>query len=162
MIDIDRALLSRLARGAEAGFAGVGIEVGVDCGQGAQEEAADVGEGGGAAGRDASLSEEGVEGAERIVDAGGVLEAAGSGGEWGQEVFGFVGLRGRVAWAERGIRVDDRQTALTTGGRAVLAASGSEVGTERVECPFLSFHFWVEIGRRIPTPCFWQKRLQDI
>ena len=108
MIDTDRALLRRLARGAEAGFAGVGIEVGVDCGEGAEEKAADISEGGGAAGRDASLSEEGVEGAERIVDASGVLESAGSGGERSQEVFGFVGLRGRVAWAERGIRVDDR------------------------------------------------------
>src|SRR5258708_26926283 len=62
-----------------------------DCGQSAQEEAADVGEGGGAAGRDASLSEQGIEGAERIVDAGGVLETAGSCGERSQEVFGFVG-----------------------------------------------------------------------
>src|SRR6266576_5475648 len=90
MIDVDRALLSRLAGGAEAGFAGVGIRVGVDCGEGAQEEAADVGEGGGAAGRDASLSEQGVEGTERIVDASGVLESAGSCGERSQEVFGFV------------------------------------------------------------------------
>src|SRR5467141_1950649 len=130
MIDIDRALLSRLARGAEAGFAGVGIEVGVDCGEGAQEEAADVGEGGGAAGRDASLSEQGIEGAERMGDASGVLESAGCGGERGQEVSGFVGLRGRVAWADRGIRVDDRQTALATSGRTILAAFGSEIGAE--------------------------------
>ena len=79
---------------------------------------------------DASLSEEGIERAERIVDAGGVLEPAGSGGERGQEVFGFVGLRGRVAWAERGIRVDDRQTALATSGRAILATFGSEIGAE--------------------------------
>src|SRR5712671_6196225 len=107
MIDTDRALLSRLSRGAEAGFAGVGIEVGVNCGEGAEEEAADVGEGSGAAGRDAPLSEQGVEGAERIVDAGGVLEPAGSCGERSEEVFGFVGLRGRVVRAERGIRVDD-------------------------------------------------------
>src|SRR5882762_9095600 len=130
MIDIDWALLRWLARGAEAGFAGVGVEVGVDCGEGAEEEAADVGEGGGAARRNTSLSEQGVEGAERIVDAGGVLEAAGSGGERSQEVFGFVGLRGRVAWAERGLRVDDRQTALSTSGRPVLAAFGSAIGAE--------------------------------
>jgi hypothetical protein len=85
----------------------VGVEVVVDRGQGAQEEAADIGEGGGTAGRDASLGEEGLEGDERIVDAGGVLEPAGSCGERSQEILGFAGLTLSVPRAEGEIGVDD-------------------------------------------------------
>jgi hypothetical protein len=74
---VEVVLRRGVAAWAEAGVAGVRVEVGVDCRQGAEEQAADVGEGAGAAWRDASLGAEGVELAEGMIDALGVLEAAG-------------------------------------------------------------------------------------
>jgi hypothetical protein len=52
----------------------------IDGGEGAEEQAADVGEHGGAAGRDASFGEEIVESAEGVVDALGPLEIEGLAG----------------------------------------------------------------------------------
>ena len=64
-------------RGIKAGAAGFGVEVGIDGRERAEKQAADVGESAGAARRDAPLGAESVEGAEGMVDALGVLEAAG-------------------------------------------------------------------------------------
>src|SRR5260370_28067113 len=80
------------AFGVEARAGGVGVKIGVDCGQGAEEEVADVSEYTGAAGGDASLGQEGVEGSEGIVDALGVLEATGFLGQGRQEVLGVARL----------------------------------------------------------------------
>jgi hypothetical protein len=111
---VDFVLRHRVAGRAEARFACVGIGVVVDCGERADEKTADVGEGGGTAGRDASLRQQGVEGPEGMVDALRVLEAAGFLSQ--EEILGFVGLRGSVPRAERGIGVDNGRTALATGG----------------------------------------------
>src|SRR5579859_3642145 len=61
----------------KAGAAGFGVEVGVDGRKRAEEQAADVSEGAGAAWRDAPLGAESVQGSEGMVDALGVLEAKG-------------------------------------------------------------------------------------
>src|SRR5260370_20753387 len=76
----------------EARAAGFGIKIVIDCWQGAKEQAADVGEGAGAAWGDASLGAESVEGAEGMIDALSVLEAAGFLGEGDGEVLGVAGL----------------------------------------------------------------------
>ena len=49
--------------------------------EGAEEEATDIGENGGAAGRDPSFGEKIVENGERVVDALGPLEIVGPGGQ---------------------------------------------------------------------------------
>ena len=64
------------------------VEIGVNRGERAEEQTADVGKGAGAAGRDASLGEQGVEGAEGMVDALSVLEAASVLGQRDHEVLG--------------------------------------------------------------------------
>jgi hypothetical protein len=53
----------------------------LDAGEGAEEQAGDVGKSGGAAGRDASAGEKFVECGERVIDALGVLEVRGVLGE---------------------------------------------------------------------------------
>src|SRR5216683_1314569 len=115
--------------GVEAGAACVRGEIGVDCRQGAEEQVADIGEDGGAARGDTALGQERVEGSEGIVDALGVLEAAGFLGEERQEVLGVAGFRSRVSSAEGTTRVGNHGAALATGGSAMLASLGSEVGT---------------------------------
>ena len=55
----------------------IAVGVVVDGGEGAEEEAADVGENGGAAGRYASFGEEIVESAEGMIDALRVLKICG-------------------------------------------------------------------------------------
>jgi hypothetical protein len=77
----------------------VGIELVLDGGEGAEEQAADVGEDGGVAGCNAILSEEVVEFGEGLVDAFGGLEAAGFAREGGGEVgvLFFVLALGDVA-----------------------------------------------------------------
>jgi hypothetical protein len=67
---------------------GVVLVVVIDGGEGAEEQAADVGEDGSAAGRDASFSEKIVESAEGVVDALGPLEIEGVAGECFAEVNG--------------------------------------------------------------------------
>ena len=76
----------------EARAAGFGIKIVIDCWQGAKEQAADVGERAGAARGDASLGAESVEFAEGMVDALGVLKAAGFLGQGDAEVLGVAGL----------------------------------------------------------------------
>jgi hypothetical protein len=73
--------------------ASIRVRVVVDSRESAEEEAADVGEDGSATGGDASLREEGVEGAEGIVDALGVLEARSLLGERFKKINGFSGLQ---------------------------------------------------------------------
>ena len=77
----------------------VGIEFVFDGGEGAEEQAADVGEDGGVAGCNAILSEDVVEFGEGLVDAFGGLEAAGFAREGGGEVgvLFFVLALGDVA-----------------------------------------------------------------
>src|SRR5260370_42652419 len=74
-------------------LANVRVRVVVDGRESAEEKAADVGEDGGAAGRDASLGEKFVEGAEGVVDALHVLEIGGLLGEGFEKVNGFLGLQ---------------------------------------------------------------------
>jgi hypothetical protein len=62
-----------------------------------------------------------------MVDALGVLEAAGLLGQSGGEVFGVAGLGCSVTDAERAVRVDDGRAALATGGGTILTTLGSEV-----------------------------------
>ena len=52
----------------------IALLVVINCGKGAEEQAADVGQNGSAPGRDASFGEKVVECAEGMVDALGVLE----------------------------------------------------------------------------------------
>src|SRR5260370_12778193 len=116
------------AFGVEARAAGVRVKIGVDCGEGAEEQVADVGEEGGGGGGDASLGHEGVEGGEGMVDALGVLEAAGFFGQGRQEVLGVARLGSRVSSAEGATRVGNHGTALAAGGGAALASLRGEVG----------------------------------
>ena len=54
--------------------------------------------------------------------------------------------------------MDSKGAALTAGGGSVLATLGIEVCDGRFVC-----HFDPRCkGRGIPTPCFWQKRLQSV
>jgi hypothetical protein len=75
----------------EAGAAGVRVEIGIDCGESAEEQAADVGECAGAARGDAATGQKGVEGGEGMIDALGVLEAAGLLSQGDGEVLGVAG-----------------------------------------------------------------------
>jgi hypothetical protein len=88
--------------GAEAGAAGFGTRIVIDGLECPKKEAADIGEGAGAAWRDASLGAESEENAERMVDALGVLEAIGFLGQDSQEVGVVVVEGGRVVGAEAG------------------------------------------------------------
>ncbi len=64
----------------------IGVEFLVDCGEGAELEAGDVGEDGGAAGGDAIFDHEAGEGAEKVVHFAGGFEIEGIGAEVGGEV----------------------------------------------------------------------------
>src|SRR5258708_36342461 len=96
-----------------------------------------------------------------MVDALSVLEAAGFLGEGRQEVLGVAGFRSRVGNAEGTTRIGNHGAALATGGSAMLASLGSEVGTGRFLCHF-DPRFWkLEAGSwRLDTPhtrVFWEK-----
>src|SRR6267142_413683 len=64
---VDFRLWQGFAVQVEAWASGFGIEIGVDGGQGAEKQAADVGEGAGAAWGDASLGAQSVQGAEGVI-----------------------------------------------------------------------------------------------
>jgi len=100
-----------------------GVAVVIDGGESAEEEIADVGEDGSAAGRDVAGGEELVEVAEGVVDALGGLEAL----PLEEERFGEVGeliLLEEMLRAEAGARVLGERTALAAGGGAIGTASG--------------------------------------
>jgi hypothetical protein len=116
----------------------------VNGGQGAEEQAGDVGESGGAAWGDLSAGEELVEGGEGVIDALGILEVRGVLGEYSGEVSGVGWLRGGVAGTEVGFGIEDAGGALTPLGGAVLAAFGGlswarRCGLHRVLFIFLHF-----------------------
>jgi hypothetical protein len=74
------------------------------------------------------LGQEGVEAAEGVVDALGVLETARALGESDYEVLGVAEFGSGVSGTERTIGVGDQGTALATGAGAMLAPLGSEIG----------------------------------
>jgi hypothetical protein len=94
----------------------------VDRGQGAEEEAADVGEDGGAAGRDASFGEEIVESAEGVIDALRILEF---GGLTGEGLANIQRSRGGVVRTKLRGNVRGEGAALTSGYGAMLTTSGA-------------------------------------
>ena len=111
--------------------------IGVDLRQGLQKQAADVGEHGGTARRDAVLGEELVEVHEGIVDALRGLEVS----ELRSQVLVVIGvlrlfLCGAMLRAETGMRVGSRKTALTAGGSAISTTNGDGLSG-------LSFHILV-------------------
>jgi hypothetical protein len=113
---------------------GLGIVIGVvlvvviDGGEGAEEQAADVSEDGGAAGRDASFGEEIIESAEGVVHALGPLEIEGVAGKRLAEVNCSV-LCG-VVRAKSGGRIFREGATLTSGRSAMLTtdSAGDRVG----------------------------------
>jgi hypothetical protein len=114
--------------------------------QGAEQEAGDVGEGLGAAGGDASAGEEFEERGESVLDLAGVVKVAGILEDEGGKVLGVGDLRGGVAGAEVGARIEDVQGAAASCGSAVLAALGgaSFIGRRGVHGrSFLEFSFLV-------------------
>lgn len=109
----------RLRLGGVGDSSGV---VGVDLRQRAEKQAADIGEPGGTARRDAVLGQELVEIAEGIVDSLGGLEALGIPDEGHVEILTFhLLLLGMVFGAEAGVSVSDGETALTPPGSAMGA-----------------------------------------
>jgi hypothetical protein len=100
----------------------------VDGGEGAEEQAGDVSEAGGAASGDVAAGEEPKEMGEGMVDALGGLEVFGAHGEQVGEVAGVGGWRFGVAGAELGLRVLDEASALAAGRSVVLATFGSAGG----------------------------------
>jgi hypothetical protein len=103
-------------------------ELVLDGGEGAEEQAGDVGESGGAAGGDVASGEETKEMGEGMVDALGGLEVFGVLGEQVGEVVGVGGSRFGVAGAELGLWVQDEASALAAGRGVVLATFGSAGG----------------------------------
>jgi hypothetical protein len=102
----------------DARFAGVFLFV--DSGEGAEEEAVDVGEDGGAARGDAALLEDEGEVPEVGVDVGGRFILREILAEESGEVGGVVAEGGQMARAESGVPQDEAAT-LAAGGGAVLA-----------------------------------------
>jgi len=87
----------------------VTVELVLDGGEGAEEQAGDVGESSGAPGGDVAAGEETKEMGEGMVDALGGLEVFGVFGEQVGEIGGVGGGRFGVAGAELGLRVWMRQ-----------------------------------------------------
>jgi len=85
----------------------MGIVVVVDGGEGAEEQAGDVGEGGGAAGGDAIAGDEFIKLAEGMVDTLSGLKLDGSFCQGGIEIGVLVesSFLGEVVSAEAGLRV---------------------------------------------------------
>jgi hypothetical protein len=110
------------------GFGGVGdssLIVGVDGGEGAEEQAVDVRKNGGAARGDVVLGEKLVQIAQGVVDALGGLEALGIPDERRVDVGGFSLLLGsEMVGTQAGALVRGEETALATRGSVKLAASG--------------------------------------
>ena len=99
--------------------------VSVDGGEGAEEQAVDVGKDGGATRGNAVLGEEFVEVAEGVVDALGGLKALGAANERLIDValFGFL-PQGEMVRTETRARVQGQSAALTAVGVAVDTALG--------------------------------------
>jgi hypothetical protein len=110
------------------GFGGTddsGGVVSVDLGQCAEEQAADVGEDGGAARGDAVLGQEFVEVLQGMVDALGSLEAFEIADELKVVIGGLLlDLLGVMLATEAGVRVGNGKTAAAAGGSAMGATGG--------------------------------------
>ena len=108
------------------GFGGVDdsiLIVGVNGGEGAEEQAVDIRQDGGAARRDAVLSQKLVQVAESVVDALGGLEALGIPNERSVDIGGlFLFFQGEMVGTDTGVRVRDEATALTPVGVVMAAA----------------------------------------
>ena len=139
----------------------------VDGGEGAEEQAGDVGESGGATGGDLAADEEAKEMGQGMVDALGGLKVFGVLGEQVGEVLGVGGWRFGVAGTELGLRVLDEASALAAGRGVVLATFGGAGGLGvRGRCfhgrSFLGSGF---ISREFKfegyTPLFFEKRLEE-
>jgi hypothetical protein len=98
------------------------VRVVADGGEGAEKEAGEIAEDGGATGRDGVGSQENVEVPQGIVDSFSVLEVASAMEELETEVIGPVRLRFEVTRTDHGSRVDNPGATLATGGREVEAA----------------------------------------
>jgi len=111
----------------DLGHGGVALDFVLDGREGAQLEARDVGEDGGAARGDFVLGEENVEAGEGAIDAGGGVEVTWIGlAEDGVGAVAVVALMLEEVMrsAEAGTRILARVTAATSGRREVLAAGG--------------------------------------
>src|SRR6266581_6510653 len=139
-------------------FGGVddsGGAIGVNLRQRAQKQAADVGENGGTARRDAVLSQELVEIVEGMVDALCGLEVVEPPGEVEVVIGGLhLVLFGAMLRTEPGLGFRSETLALTPGGRTIGAANRGEDGFRGER-----FHFEprkMKLG--VPTPrCFGER-----
>jgi hypothetical protein len=104
----------------------LGIELAVDRGKSAEELVGDIGEDGGATGRDFVFREEEKKAGEEGVDGDGGTEFLEVGGEGGGGVgrFPLIFHKPSVIGAIRGARVEGEQAATHTVGEAMRAASG--------------------------------------
>jgi hypothetical protein len=123
-----------------------------DGGEGAEELVGDVGEYGGAAGGDFVLGEEEEKAGEKVVDLGGGGEVVEVSGEGGGD-FGGLGLilwQPIVCWAEMGVRGGGGETASTSIGVEIRAASRVVDGAGlRGWLGHLDFPFGLEFGKNI-------------
>ena len=121
---------------------------------GAEELVGDVGEYGGTAGRDAILGDEQEKAREEIVDVGGGVELAESGGKGVREIGGHGAILRElgVAGAEASVVFGDGEAAAGAVGEAVLAArrgGGIELGWVMGHFLFGSFMLNDGCGRLI-------------
>jgi hypothetical protein len=106
--------------------AGERMGIGVDGGEGAEEQAGDVSEDGGAAGRDDVTGQKNIKRGERMVDALRVLETGGALDQLEGEVVGTVGLGHAVTRTERCAGFENQGAALASlGGHEMAAFAGS-------------------------------------
>ena len=132
----------------------IGFLIGVDLRQSAEEKAADVGEDGGAAGRDAVLGQKLVQVGEREVDALGGLESLPIADQRSVEVFSLLLFLLRVMpRAKTGVGVRGQEAALTSAGSEMRATDGSCGGAKG-----LRFHVVPRLKVGVPHPgCFCER-----
>ena len=109
------------------GVGDAGGTIGVDRGEGAQEEAADERENGGAASVNAVGGKQFVEGGEGEVDALSGLKSLAVGQENLGEICG-VSFGGQVLGAKAGARIGGKQTTLAAFGGAIRTTEGKNCG----------------------------------
>lgn len=106
----------------------------------------DIGEDGGAAGRDAVLREKQEQAGKEVIDRFDGCEFGEIGSEDGGDIAGYADVLGQfaVARAEKGIGVGQRQSAACAVGETVATARRI-IGGTRVSR--FCFHFGSSIGR---------------
>ena len=126
-------------------FAGLGIELGVDCRKSAKELVGNVGENGGFASGDAISREKKKQAREEIIYGNRGAEFVEIGGEdsSGLSRLALILWEGGVAGAERGIEVGCKQAAAPAIGEVMGAANRvvDETGLRSLLGHFLSF--WI-------------------